>query len=133
MGNPGLQLKAAALEGFQTVINLAPINPRYSLPDEAGLVASLGMTYHHLPIDWAQPTENDFEAFEKLLRTLEESKTLIHCAANFRVTAFYALYAMKNLAWSGARAEEFRNSVWAGSDYPVWEAFIAEMKIKIAG
>ena len=127
------QLKAAALEGFQTVINLAPINPRYSLPDEARLVASLGMTYHHLPIDWAQPTESDFEAFEKLLATLETSKTLIHCAANFRVTAFYALYAMKNLAWSEARAEEFRNSVWAGSDYPIWEAFIAEMKIKIAG
>ena len=115
------------------MINLAPINPRYSLPDEEVLITSLGMTYHHLPIDWAQPTESAFEAFEKLLGTLRTSKTLIHCAANFRVTAFYALYAMKNLGWNEARAEKFRNSVWAGSDYPIWEAFIADMKQKITG
>ena len=126
------QLKSAALDGFKTVINLAPINSRYPLPDEAALVASLEMSYHHLPIAWDQPTEHDFEAFEQLLGTLQTSKTLIHCAANFRVTAFYALYAMKNLGWLESRAEEFRNSVWAGSDYPIWEAFIAEMKNKIA-
>ncbi len=127
------QLKAAALEGFKTIINLATINPRYSLPDEAALVESLGMTYHHLPIAWEQPTESDFEAFEKLLNTLEGEKTLIHCAANFRVTAFYALYAMKNLGWLATQAEEFRLSIWADSDFPVWEAFINQMKTKIAG
>ena len=44
---------------------------------------------------------------------LPASKTLIHCAANFRVTAFYSLYAMKHLGWSEAQAAEFRASVWA--------------------
>jgi protein tyrosine phosphatase (PTP) superfamily phosphohydrolase (DUF442 family) len=90
------------------------------------------MSYHHLPIDWAQPTESDFEDFEQLLDTLKSSKTLIHCAANFRVTAFYALYAIKNLGWEESRAEEFRNSVWVGSNYPIWETFITDMKNKIA-
>ena len=30
------QLKSVAEEGFTTVINLATLNPRYSLDDEAG-------------------------------------------------------------------------------------------------
>jgi hypothetical protein len=58
-------------------------------------------------------------------------KQLIHCAANFRVTAFYALYAMKHLGWTEAQAEEFRASIWKGSDYPIWEKFIDAMKAKI--
>jgi len=58
-------------------------------------------------------------------------KTLVHCAANFRVTAFYALYGLKNLGWSESQAEAFREPVWKGSQEPVWERFIADMKIAI--
>jgi protein tyrosine phosphatase (PTP) superfamily phosphohydrolase (DUF442 family) len=126
------QLRSAAEEGFTTVINLATINPRYSLEDEAGLVDSLSMTYHHIPVDWEHPTEGDFEAFEKVVQQLAPGKTLIHCAANFRVTAFYALYALKHLGWSQAQADEFRDSIWQGSNYPVWERFIDQMKGKLA-
>jgi protein tyrosine phosphatase (PTP) superfamily phosphohydrolase (DUF442 family) len=124
------QLRSAAAEGFTVVINLATINPRYSLADEAGLVRSLGMAYHHIPVEWEHPQESDFDAFEGLFKKLSAEKTLIHCAANFRVTAFYSLYAMKNLGWSASRAEEFRNSIWAGSDEPVWEDFISGLTKK---
>ena len=113
------QLKSAAAEGVKTVINLATINTRYSLEDEEGLVCSLGMTYYHIPVDWENPQESDFEAFEAVLKQLAEEKTLIHCAANFRVTAFYSLYALKHLGWSEAQADEFRASIWQGSDHPV--------------
>lgn len=125
------QLKSAAAEGVKTVINLATINPRYSLEDEEGLVCSLGMTYYHIPVDWENPQESDFEAFEAVVKQLAEEKTLIHCAANFRVTAFYSLYAMKHLGWSEAQADEFRASIWQGSDHPVWERFISRMKANI--
>ena len=127
------QLRDAAAEGVTTVINLAPVNTRYSLPDEAGLVRALGMAYHHIPVDWERPTEGDFAAFETLLQGQPPGKTLVHCAANFRVTAFYALYALKRLGWSETQADQFRASVWAGSDYPVWEDFIARMKDRIQG
>jgi protein tyrosine phosphatase (PTP) superfamily phosphohydrolase (DUF442 family) len=126
------QLKSAADEGVRTVINLATFNPQHSLEDEAGLVRSLGMAYHHIPVEWEQPTESNFEAFEKVVKQLPEEKTLIHCAANFRVTAFYSLYALKHLGWSETRAETFRASIWQGSDYPVWEKFIDHMKSKLA-
>jgi uncharacterized protein (TIGR01244 family) len=122
------QLKSAADEGFRTVINLATRKSDNALEDEAGLAQSLGMAYHHLPVEWEQPKESDFEAFEQILSQLGGSKTLIHCAANFRVTAFYALYAFKHLGWSENQAETFRTSIWQGSNYPVWEKFISQIK-----
>lgn len=122
------QLRAAATEGITTVINLATISPRYSLPDEAGLVRALGMAYHHIPVEWEHPTASDFAAFEQVMDAVGEEKTLLHCAANFRVTAFYSLYALKRLGWTEAEAETFRASIWHGSDYPVWEDFIQQIK-----
>ena len=50
------------------------------------------MTYHHIPVVWDDPHESDFDAFERVMQALPEGKTLIHCAANFRATAFYSLY-----------------------------------------
>jgi uncharacterized protein (TIGR01244 family) len=125
------QIKSAADEGVTTVINLATINPQASLPDEEALVRSLGMTYYHIPVDWGNPQESDWDTFEKIFKQVSGEKTLVHCAANFRVTAFYSLYAMKHLGWSEAQADEFRASIWKGSDHPVWETFIATMKTKI--
>jgi protein tyrosine phosphatase (PTP) superfamily phosphohydrolase (DUF442 family) len=126
------QLRAAAAEGVVNVINLATYNPPHSLEDEAGLVRALGMNYFHIPVEWENPRESDFAAFEATLAGLPPGKTLLHCAANFRVTAFYSLYAQKHLGWSEAEAEKFRATIWAGSHYPVWEAFIARMRRKIA-
>jgi protein tyrosine phosphatase (PTP) superfamily phosphohydrolase (DUF442 family) len=125
------QLRDAADEGVRTVINLATLDPRYALADEAGLVQSLGMAYHHIPVDWENPLPSDFAAFEQVIQTLPAGTTLIHCAANYRVTAFYALYALKHLGWSEGQAEAFRASIWQGSDYPIWERFIADIKAQI--
>lgn len=122
------QLKAAAKEGFQIVINLATNEPGHSLIDEAGLVHSLGMSYYPIPVEWQRPVLSDFAAFEQVMGQVGASKTLIHCAANFRVTAFYGLYAMKALGWTEAQAEQFRASIWEGSEYPVWEEFIRQVK-----
>jgi len=127
------QLQAAAREGFETVINLATFNPEYSLEDEAGLVRSLGLRYEHIPVEWERPLVSDFETFERVLKQAGTDRTLVHCAANFRASAFYALYAQKNLGWSESQAETFRNSVWAGSDYPVWEKFIETIRAGFKG
>ncbi len=39
---------------------------------------------------------------------------------------------MKHLGWTEAQADELRAPIWAGSDYPIWEKFIAEIKQQIA-
>jgi protein tyrosine phosphatase (PTP) superfamily phosphohydrolase (DUF442 family) len=125
------QITSAAEEGVTTIINLATINPQSSLPDEGALVRSHGMNYYHIPVDWGNPQESDFDTFEKIFKRISGEKSLVHCAANFRVTAFYSLYAIKHLGWSEAQADEFRASIWKGSNHPVWEEFIAAMKTKI--
>ena len=126
------QLRSLAAEGFTTVINLATINPPHSLENEAGLVQALGMDYYHIPVEWDNPQESDYVAFERIMTTLPPSKTLIHCAANFRVTAFYALYAQAHLSWSATQADEFRAAIWRGSDYPIWNEFISRMTRQIS-
>jgi uncharacterized protein (TIGR01244 family) len=127
------QLRAVAAEGFDTVVNLAPHDSDNALPDEAGLVHALGMTYHHLPVVFSDPKEGDFAAFEQVMVALPaDSRTLVHCAANFRVSAFYGLYAMKHLGWSAEQAEELRASIWDAGDYPAWDAFITRMQQRLA-
>jgi uncharacterized protein (TIGR01244 family) len=122
------QLRAAAAEGYDTVVNLAPHDNDNALPDEAGLVHALGMSYHHLPVDWAAPAESDFAGFEQVMAELPvDSRVLVHCAANFRVSAFYGLYAMKHLGWTGEQAEALRASIWDVGDYPVWDAFVSRI------
>lgn len=119
------QLRAAADEGVTAVINLATYSPGHSLEGEAELVRSLGMTYVHIPVDWSNPTDADLAAFEKAMQQLGDDRLLIHCAANYRVTAFYSLHARNHLGWTEAQAEALRARIWSGSDYPVWEAFIS--------
>ena len=126
------QLRAVAADGFTAVINLAPVNPPYTLDDEAGLVGSLGMEYVYIPVVWSNPTDDDFNAFEGAMNRLTDKKVLIHCAANFRVTAFYSLYAQKHLGWTEAQADAFRAGIWAGSDYPIWEEYVAGKKAHLS-
>jgi len=126
------QLQAAAAEGFQTVINLATLNPRYSLPDEGGLVHGLGMQYIHIPVMWEAPQKSDFTAFEEAMVEAGDQKILIHCAANYRVTAFYSLYAMKHCGWSAAQADELMAHVWKAGEYPVWDQLVQEIRAEIA-
>jgi protein tyrosine phosphatase (PTP) superfamily phosphohydrolase (DUF442 family) len=125
------QLQAAASEGFATVINLGMLNPRYALPDEAGLVQSLGLAYFHIPVPWEAPSPAHFQAFEAAMQQRPPGKTLLHCAANFRATAFYALYALKHLGWSEAQADAFRAPIWKDAHEPAWEQFIAQIKAGI--
>ena len=127
------QLRSAAGEGVQVVINLATFDPRSSLDDEAGLVRSLGLEYHHVPVVWEKPTESDFEMFSSWLKQAGGKKVLIHCAANYRVTAFFSLYAMQNLKWSEAQADELMALIWQRGKYPIWDEFISRMKQKITG
>ena len=127
------QLRAAAAEGITCVINLVPSENQSALANEGAIVQALGMKYQHIPVDWAAPKDDDFAAFDAALHATADDKVLIHCAANFRVTAFYSLFALKHLGWTADQAAEFRSIIWQGSDYPVWEAFIARLTAEITG
>jgi protein tyrosine phosphatase (PTP) superfamily phosphohydrolase (DUF442 family) len=55
------QLADIAALGVRYVINLGLHSHEKALPDEAVTVDALGMTYVHIPVDFKNPTERDFE------------------------------------------------------------------------
>ena len=57
------ELREAATEGYTAVVNLGLLDPRYCLADESGLVQSLGLRYHHIPVQFDAPTVEDFRKF----------------------------------------------------------------------
>lgn len=120
------QLRAVASAGFEVVINLAlHTDPRYSLPDEPGLVRSLGMHYIHIPVRFDSPTEGDLLAFFAALERHAHQKILVHCAANKRATAFLGLFRMIRQGWSAEAAFALMRSVWEPD--AIWSSFMAAM------
>lgn len=132
-GQPSVeQLHSVAAAGFYAIVNLSTNDPRYALPDEEGLVRELGMHYYYLPVQWESPTADDFDRYVELMERLAGEKILVHCAANYRVSAFHALYALANGSWSESEADAFIASVWQPAEQPQWAAFIAAIKRRIA-
>lgn len=121
-----MQLADAASQGVQVVVNLAlHDDPRYSLPDEAGCVRQLGMEYVHIPVQFKAPTEQNLLAFFAAMDGHKGEKTLVHCAANYRVTAFVGLYRVVREGWTFEKAFEPMRSVWEADD--IWKQFITTM------
>jgi uncharacterized protein (TIGR01244 family) len=120
------QLADAARQGVKVVINLAlHDDPRYSLADEAGCVRGLGMKYVHIPVSFNAPTQENLQAFIQAMDTYKDEKILVHCAANYRVTAFVGLYRVLCEGWAADNAFEPMRSVWEPN--PVWQEFIGNI------
>jgi uncharacterized protein (TIGR01244 family) len=120
------QLADAASQGVQVVINLAlHDDPRYSLKDEPACVGAAGMTYVHIPVQFAAPTEADLLAFIDAMDAHQDEKVLVHCAANMRVTAFLGLYWAIRKGQDNEQAFALMASVWEPD--AVWKPFIEAM------
>jgi uncharacterized protein (TIGR01244 family) len=117
------QLQDIAAAGFKTVINLAlHDDPRYSLPDEAGTVRSLGMGYVHIPVQFSAPTKKDLAEFFAAMQAHEGQKVWVHCAANIRVSVFLGLFRVIEQLWEREVAFARLSEVWQPDE--VWTAFI---------
>lgn len=116
------QFHAIAQQGFQVVINLGLAEADYALPDERGLVESLGMIYVPIPVQWQNPTLDDFQRFQERMRQHEGQLRLVHCAANMRVSCFVALYHAIEHQWTLEQALEDVKIIWTPNE--VWQAFM---------
>jgi protein tyrosine phosphatase (PTP) superfamily phosphohydrolase (DUF442 family) len=125
------QLHTAANNDVQVVINLAALDSETPLSDEASLVRELGMEYVHIPVEWDTPTAQNYNNFLSTMQKNNGKKILVHCVANYRATAFFSLYAMQHLGWSKDQADALIASVWQLEKYPVWLAFIKDMRNSI--
>jgi len=123
------QLQAVARAGYQLVINLGLLDPKYCLPDEAGSVARLNMQYRHIPVDFQNPTLDDFLAFRDALLAARPRPVFVHCAANYRVSCFMSLFGERDLGWSAQQAEAHFRRLWSPNE--VWSRFFEQTRLAL--
>ncbi len=124
-GQPGeAQIREAAEHGFQVIINLGLADQPYSLADERASVEAAGLAYFHIPIPFENPGEDHFARFLRVMDANAGKKTLLHCAANFRASAFAALYGRARLGWTREESEAVFKKVWEPN--AIWSAFFAK-------
>lgn len=117
------QIREIAQNGFDVVVNLGLLDPRYCLPDEASTVTRLGLAYHHIPVDFKAPQIADYRRFEIVMREARDRRAFVHCAANYRVSCFIALYGQRHFGWSPERALVHVHGVWKPDE--TWQAFMS--------
>lgn len=86
------QLMALASNGYQMVINLAPPDVSGAVADEGVHLATAGIGYINIPVDWDTPSANQFELFSAILADAVDRKVLVHCQTNKRASIFTFLY-----------------------------------------
>jgi len=127
------ELGEVAARGFEVVINLGLLGQDYSLADEAGLVTSLGLAYHHVPVDFGAPRIEDVRRFLAVMDECAGQKALVHCAANYRATSFVSLYGQARLGWTPGEADACAQQFWEPND--TWRDLLhrALLELGLAG
>ncbi|MEM7098986.1 MAG: protein tyrosine phosphatase family protein [Pseudomonadota bacterium] len=109
--------------GFTTVINLAPTSVlENSVVEEAAILERLGMEYVHIPVDFKNPTDEDFAQFVGVLNERDGQQVWVHCAANMRVSAFTYRYREQILQHDPGTARLDLEKIW--EPFGVWVDFI---------
>src|SRR6266511_1673844 len=126
------QLSDLHSEGYEAVINLLPDSYEHAVTDEARIVRDQGLDYVYIPVDFEAPTHADFEAFSHAMTARVGQKVHVHCAANYRVSAFYGLYALLNGLCTEDEANELVQDVWNPAEHPPWMAFITDERTRHA-
>lgn len=116
------EFASIAKAGFQAVINLAmPNSPRYQ-PDESFRVISQGMDYYHIPVPFDAPTDEHLQRFSALMKMLKARKVWVHCALNYRASAFLFRYHRDVLQMPELEARNLLYPGWQPDK--VWQQFI---------
>lgn len=112
-------------EGYELLVNLAlPSHPE-AIQNEGALVSARGMTYVHIPVEFDRPTPDDFGAFAAILDAWRGRKVFVHCAMNYRVSAFVFLYRVVREGLSVDEARLDLEKLWQPD--PVWQDLIEEV------
>ena len=107
--------------GVRHIVNLGLHTHEKALPDAS--VARFGMTYIHIPVDFQNPTDQDFDQFCAVMEQLKGVPVHVHCIANARVSAFFHRYRRDVLGMDATQARTEMESVWRPN--AIWAAFVA--------
>jgi protein tyrosine phosphatase (PTP) superfamily phosphohydrolase (DUF442 family) len=127
------QLAGLQAEGYDAVVNLLPESNDRAVPDEERIVREQGLDYVYIPVDFDAPTQSDLDAFTDAMDAHAGQKVHVHCAANYRVSAFYALYARQRGLCDDDEATALIRDIWDPADFPAWDALISEARSRKEG
>lgn len=117
------QFELIKSSGFNHVINLAPHDAENSLKNEKETLSELDMTYNHIPVDFSNPTDEDFSKFVEVMSNYSNTKVWVHCAANMRVSAFIYRYRCRIKGEPDNTARIKLAKIW--EPYGVWKKFVS--------
>ena len=116
--------KKLSKKGVVVVVNLLPSHQNL-IDNEEFLVAENNMDYIHIPVDWDNPKETDFNSFVMAMKKHQGEKILVHCAMNMRVSAFIYLYRVLHDNFHKEKAKESMEKIWKPSGN--WAEFIEKI------
>lgn len=121
-------IPALQSEQVELVINLAVADAQRN-GKEPYAVAAAGISYFNIPVLWTAPNSRDLDLFFAVMDARGGRKTLVHCFANFRASAFTYLYRVMREGVPEAEASKDLYAVWSEAKFdenPAWRQFIDE-------
>jgi protein tyrosine phosphatase (PTP) superfamily phosphohydrolase (DUF442 family) len=97
-----VKLKA---EGVKAIINLRQPSEHRAEEEEAK-AKELGLKYFNIPVEYANPKEEQATEFLKITDDPENRPVFIHCTAAIRVGAFWMIRRVLRDGWTVEAAEE---------------------------
>src|SRR5260221_14670704 len=109
---PTREWLATVKRNYDVLINLAPPQVQGSLADEGGIVASKGVVYVNIPVNFGAPTAEDFRMFSEVMKASGGRSVFVHCQANFRGSSFVLLYPVIHQGADLSQTLAKLNGVW---------------------
>ena len=106
------QFPAIKAADVDAIINLAPVTDPTALADEGEIVRALGLGYTHIPVDWENPTREDYAQFLSAMRQNAGKRVLVHCYAGSRASAFVYLYRVQEQGVPSQAARKVMIDLW---------------------
>lgn len=112
--------------GVSKVIDLIPGDRT----EESRLMKALDLSYHNIPVEWENPTIENFDDYASTMNRYNSSEgiTLTHCRLNWRGAVFTYLYRVTQLNEPEELAKQDLLLIWEPNE--IWQDFIDQVKAK---
>ena len=120
------QFTAIRAAGYDVVVNLAMPDSDNAIANEGAVVSENGMTYVHIPVPWDAPDANHLAQFFGVMDAMlaQDKNVWVHCAANYRASAFTYKYLTMNQGLSEPESTTPLLTGWLPFMDKAWQGII---------
>ena len=102
-------------EGLKAVLNLRR-DSEYDAAEEEATIKKLGLKYFRVPVDGADPKDEQADEVLRILADKDNRPLFFHCTIANRVGAFWLIYRVLKDGWSVEKADEEARKVGLHSE-----------------